>query len=104
MIGELRAIYDRAAAAGIPVVAGSIVPYDTATDAQNAAMRAINDWIRAEAARDANITFADTRAAAARDDNPDLLRASPDGLHPDKDGYRRMADAIAPAIASGLSR
>lgn len=100
----LRAMYDLAAAARIPVVAGSIVPYDTATPGQNATMRAINDWIRAEATRDATITFADTRAAAARDDNPDLLRASPDGLHPDKDGYRLMAGVIAPALARALAQ
>ncbi|MDQ3170081.1 MAG: GDSL-type esterase/lipase family protein [Acidobacteriota bacterium] len=97
---QLRAMYDRAAAAGIPVIAGSIVPYNTATPEQNAKMRAINDWIQAEAARDANITFADTRAAAARDDNRDMLRSSPDGLHPDTDGYRRMASALRPAIRS----
>ncbi len=101
---QLRAMYDLAAAARIPVVAGSIVPYNTATPEQNAKMRAINDWIRAEAARDANITFADTRAAAARDDNPDMLRGSPDGLHPDGDGYRRMAAAIAPALAHVLAQ
>lgn len=101
---ELRAMYDLAAAAGMPVVAGSIVPYNTATPEQNAKMRAINDWIRAEAARDANITFADTRAAAARDDDPDMLRGSPDGLHPDKDGYRRMADALRAPLAAALQR
>ena len=101
---ELRAMYDLAAAARMPVVAGTIVPYNTATPEQNAKMRAINDWIRAEAARDANITFVDTRAAAARDDNPDLLRSSPDELHPDAEGYRRMAEALAPAIAAALRR
>jgi lysophospholipase L1-like esterase len=100
---ELRAMYDLAAAARIPVIAGSIVPYNTATPDQNAKMRAINTWIRAEAARDANITFADTRAAVARDDDPDLLRASPDGLHPDTDGYRRMADVIAPVLRGVLA-
>ncbi len=99
---ELRAMYDLAAAAKIPVVAGSIVPYNTATPGQNAKMRAINDWIRAEAARDANITFADTRTAAASDDDPDKLRSSPDQLHPDADGYRRMAGVLAPAIAAAL--
>jgi lysophospholipase L1-like esterase len=104
VIGELRAIYDLAAAAGIPVVAGSIVPYDTATQAQNDVMRAINTWIAAEADRDPNIFFADTRAAAARDDNPDLLRSSPDGLHPDIDGYRRMAAALAPVVLVALGR
>src|SRR5688500_13468050 len=64
---ELRAMYDLAASAGIPVVAGTILPYNTATPEQNAKMRAINAWIRAEAERDARIIFADTRAAVARD-------------------------------------
>ena len=101
---QLRAMYDLAAGAGIPVIAGSIVPYNTATPEQNAKMRAINDWIRAEASRDPNVTFADTRAAAARDDNPDLLRSSPDGLHPDIDGYRRMADALRAPLQASLQR
>ena len=95
---QLRAMYDRANAAHIPVIAGSIVPYNTATPDQNARMHAINDWIRAEAARDTNITFVDTRKAAARPDNIDILSASPDGLHPDVNGYHRMAEALAPAI------
>lgn len=93
---ELRAMYDLAAAARIPVVAGSIVPYNTATPEQNAKMHAINAWIREEAARDPNITFADTRAAVASDG--DTLRSSPDGLHPDADGYRRMAEALEASL------
>jgi lysophospholipase L1-like esterase len=95
---ELRAMYDRAAAAGIPVVAGSIVPYNTATPEQNARMREINAWIAAEAARDARIEFADTRAAAAAPGQPDTLSGSPDGLHPDVAGYKAMAIALEPAI------
>ena len=104
VISQLRAMYDRAAASGIPVIAGSIVPYNTATPEQNAKMHAINAWIRAEAERDANITFADTRAAAARDDNPDMLSGSPDGLHPDIEGYKRMATVLAAALAGVLKR
>jgi lysophospholipase L1-like esterase len=95
---QLRAMYDRAASAKIPVVAGSIVPYNTATAEQNAKMHAINAWIEAEAARDPNVTFVDTRRAAATPDDPDRLAGSPDGLHPDVDGYRRMAEAIETAI------
>ena len=91
-------MYDRAAAAGIPVVAASIVPYNTATAEQNATMHEINKWIAAEAARDAHIEFADTRAAASAPGQPDKLSGSPDGLHPDVAGYRRMADALEPAI------
>ena len=100
VIGELRKIYARAAAARIPVVAGSIVPYNTATPDQNARMREINTWIADEATRDRNITFVDTRRAAAAADDLDRLSGSPDGLHPDVDGYRRMAAALAPAIAA----
>ena len=99
---ELRAMYAKAKAAHIPVVAGSIVPYNTATPEQNARMHAINDWIKAEATRDANITFVDTRTAAARPDNIDLLASSPDGLHPDVNGYHRMADVLVPAIAAKI--
>jgi lysophospholipase L1-like esterase len=38
----------------------------------------------------------------AAEGQPDRLRGSPDGLHPDTDGYRRMAEALAPAIARAL--
>ena len=96
---QLRLMYDKARAAKIPVIAGSIAPYNTATPDQNQRMHAINDWIRAEAARDAHVTFVDTRKAAARPDDIDLLASSPDGLHPGIDGYHRMGDAIAAAIA-----
>lgn len=101
---QLHTMYARAKAANIPVVAGSIVPYDTATPEQNARMHAINEWIKAEASRDRNVTYVDTRKAAARPDNIDLLSSSPDGLHPDVNGYHRMADALAPAIAAKIKR
>jgi lysophospholipase L1-like esterase len=101
---QLRAIYDRAASANIPVVAGSIVPFNTATPAQNAGMHAVNTWIAAEAARDPRVLFADTRRAVAAPDDPDRLAGSPDGLHPDIDGYRRMAEAIGPVLVAALTR
>lgn len=99
---QLKLMYDKARAARIPVIAGSIVPYNTATHEQNLRMHAINDWIRAEATRDANVTFVDTRKAAARPDNIDLLASSPDGLHPGIAGYHRMGDVIAAAIAAKI--
>ncbi len=103
VIAELGAMYDRAAAAGIPVVAGSIVPYNTATPDQNARMREVNAWVAERAARDPRVTFVDTRAAVAAPDNPDRLASSPDELHPSPDGYRQMAEAILPALEACLS-
>jgi acyl-CoA thioesterase-1 len=99
---QLDTMYARAHDAGIRVVAGTIIPYNTATPDQNARVHDINAWIRAQA--DAGfVTFADTRAAVAAGGNPDTLASSPDGLHPDAAGYRRMADAIVPAIEHALT-
>ena len=98
---QLAAMYRRAGAAGIHVVAGTIIPYNTATPGQNARMHDINAWIRAQAEAGL-VTFVDARAAVAAPDAPDRLASSPDGLHPDAAGYRRMADAIAPAIERAL--
>lgn len=99
---QLRAMYDRAIAAGIAVVAASIIPYNSATRGQNAEMHDINAWIAAQGAKDPRLTFVDTRAAVAAAGHPDQLSGSPDGLHPDVDGYRAMALAIEPALVSVL--
>jgi len=99
---QLAAMYDRAAAANIPVVAGTIVPYNTATPDQNARMHAVNDWITAQRGVRSRFAVVDTRAAVADSADADRLAGSPDGLHPDIDGYRRMAEALTPAVAAAL--
>jgi lysophospholipase L1-like esterase len=101
--GRLEAMYRRGLDHGLVVVAGTIVPYNTATPAQNAAMRDINRWIATRVASNPKMRFVDTRAAAAAPDDPDKLSGSPDGLHPDRDGYRRMADAIDRVIGAKTS-
>jgi acyl-CoA thioesterase I len=104
VVRELDAMYGAARAARIAVVAGSIIPYDTAGADENARMREVNDWIRAYAdGHPREVVFCDTRAAVAAPGAPDRLAASPDGLHPSPDGYRRMADALEPAIARALA-
>lgn len=98
VIAQLDTMYRRAAALGIRVVAGTILPYNTATPDQNARMREVNAWITARAESDPNMRVADTRVAVASATDPDRLASTPDDLHPDADGYRRMAAAIEPQI------
>ncbi len=99
VIRELEAMYDIARAAKIPLVAGTILPFNRATPDQNARMRTVNDWIRGYRAA----IFCDTRAAVAAPGAPDLLVSSPDNLHPSPDGYRLMAIALEPAIKRALA-
>ena len=95
---QLAQIYTRVRDIGARVVAGSIVPYNTATPEHNARMHAINGWIRRTAEAGPSITWVDTRRAVAAADDIDRLASSPDELHPDADGYRRMAEALLPAL------
>ena len=106
VIGQLSQMYERAAKAGIAIVAGTIIPYNTATPDQNDRMRAINAWIRSQdsTAAGAPIVVADTRAAVASPSNTDMLLESPDQLHPTAEGYRRMAVAIRPAVEQALRK
>jgi lysophospholipase L1-like esterase len=102
---ELEALYEAARAADIGVVAGTIIPFNTATADQNARMHDVNGWIREYASGHADaIVFCDTRAAVAASGQPDRLVSSPDDLHPSPDGYRRMAVALEPALKQALSR
>jgi lysophospholipase L1-like esterase len=100
---ELESMYAAAAAARIPAVAGTIIPFNTATPDQNERMRAVNDWIRDYTASHPVMTFCDTRAAVRSPDAPDRLVSSPDDLHPSTDGYRLMAIALEPAIRRALA-
>jgi len=97
---NLASIYERARAAGIKVLAGTIIPFDTATPEQNRRMHQVNAWILARPERDPNVATVDTRRAVASPDDPDRLISSPDGLHPSIDGYRRMAEAIRSSLES----
>jgi lysophospholipase L1-like esterase len=103
---ELEALYDlagRAEPGGIPVVAGSVLPYNTASRRDIDRMHALNEWIRERASAGSGVTFCDTRSAVADPEQPDRLVSSPDGLHPSPEGYRLMAAALEPVIARTLA-
>jgi len=98
---EFGAMYAEALDAGIVPVAASVLPFDRASPDVTAAIFTLNHWIESFA-KVLDIPFCDTHAAAADPAAPHRLRGSPDGLHPDVDGYRRMGEALARTIEGHL--
>ena len=79
----------------------SILPYNTMTPAQANARMEINEWVESEC-RERSILFCDTAASVSAPGDPDRLSGTPDGLHPDVDGYRSMANAISRSVEKAL--
>jgi lysophospholipase L1-like esterase len=94
---NLLAMYQKAIAAGIAPVAATVLPYNTASESESGAIRELNRWIEGTTRR-LGIVFCDTNRAAADPSNPDRLRSSPEGFHPDVSGYRSMGEALVQAI------
>jgi len=97
LIAAYRFIIDRAHARGLKVYGGTVTPFGGSFydgPGREAARQAVNRWIRTSGAFDAVIDF----DAAVRDpaDPRRLLPAADTGdhLHPNEDGYHRMADAV----------
>ena len=103
---QLEEMFDaaRSAPRGITIVAGAIMPFNTATGEQNRRMHAVNHWLRCYAVDHPDVAFCDTRLAVSSPQDPDRLRSSPDDLHPSPDGYRRAALALEPVICGALAR
>ena len=100
---QLATMYADALDISIVPVAATVLPYDLATPRATAAIFTLNTWIESFA-KVLDIPFADTHAAVADPKAPHRLRGSPDGLHPDVDGYRRMAESLVRTIEGHLAR
>jgi len=100
---ELARMYADALDAGTVPIAATVLPYDRATPRATAAIFTLNTWIESFA-KVLDIPFADTHSAVAALDAPHRLRGSPDGMHPDVDGYRRMGDTLTRTIEAHLLR
>lgn len=100
IIAGLQQIAARSRAAGIKVIGGTLSPSGGSAlpgysgPAVEAKRQAVNAWIRGTRAFDAVVDF----DALLRDPaQPERMRAelTADGLHPNSDGYRLMAAAVA---------
>jgi lysophospholipase L1-like esterase len=94
---NLTAMYKLAESNRIMPVSATILPYDIAGREESRTISEINSWIEVES-RGSGRLFCDTNLSVRDRDDPDLLASSPDGLHPDIEGYRRMGEALSATL------
>ncbi len=90
---NLQQIYDLASQKNVRVLACTILPYDGASFAAQQKMREVNDWIQSYSSSH-GFLFCDTFKLLNDPARPGNLINSPDGLHPDIQGYRKMGETI----------
>lgn len=98
---NLQAIYDRAAQAKIKVMACTVLPYNGAPSGVKKEMVSVNRWIR-EASEKQGLGFCDTHAAVEDPARPGNLADTADGWHPDVEGHKKLAAALADALEKWL--
>jgi len=94
---NLEAMYALAERSRIVPVAATILPYNTAGEQESGSIREVNAWIET-ASRASGRLFCDTNLAVREKDSPNLLASSPDGLHPDVEGYKKMGMALSATL------
>lgn len=103
LIAAYQQMIARAHARGLRIYGATILPFGTSfydSPAHEAARRTVNDWIRTAGAFDAVI---DLDLALRDPANPTRLQPEADTgdhLHPNEEGYRRIAAAIDLALFS----
>ena len=94
---NLRKIYALASERGIPVMACTIIPYNGMSAEVFSRMRQVNEWIRRNSS-ETGLGFCDLFGVVEDPERPGFLLHTPDGLHPDVEGYQRMGEAVADAL------
>ena len=96
-LSNLMWMYTHARDLGITPIAASVLPFTRATPAQSKKINVLNTLIKKQAQYE-KVAFCDFNKAVADPKNPDRLKGSPDGLHPDVAGYRAMGEALGRLI------
>ena len=99
--GHLQQMYEQAMEAHVQVVACALLPYEGLDALRRERLSGVNRWIEAYSTAH-GLLFCDLFYAVADPAHPWRLDGSPDGLHPDVDGYRTMGQALTNVIERGL--
>jgi acyl-CoA thioesterase-1 len=94
---NLEAMYVLAERGGIVPVAATVLPYNFAGKRERGSIRDVNAWVEGASKAQGRL-FCDTNLAVRGEGDPDSLASSPDGLHPDVEGYRRMGAAFTATL------
>jgi lysophospholipase L1-like esterase len=94
---NLEAMYALAERSGIVPVAATVLPYNFAGKKERSSIRDVNAWVET-ASKAPGRLFCDTNLAVREEGDPDFLASSPDGLHPDVEGYSRMGAALTATL------
>lgn len=94
---NLTLIYNSTLLEGIVPIAATILPYNSMSKQAYNSITKLNDWIKSTA-ESMKFPSCDTYAAVVDANRPDRLRSSPDGYHPDVNGYRSMGEALVHTI------
>ncbi|HTL48092.1 MAG TPA: GDSL-type esterase/lipase family protein [Verrucomicrobiae bacterium] len=96
-MANLDAMYEKARGAGIRVIACSIIPLNLASAEIKKKIVELNRLVGARA-RESGLVFADVYKIMEDPARPGFIAVSPDEVHPDVNGYRRMGEALVKAV------
>jgi lysophospholipase L1-like esterase len=100
IIKNLKKIYKVAHSAKINVVACTVLPYAGMAPATYLELQKLNHWIRNNARRE-KLILCDTFRLLEDPAHQGQLVSTPDGLHPDVEGYKKMGQLIAGRMEKG---
>lgn len=91
---NLESMYGLAEKSDIVPLGATILPYNTAGQRESETILKVNSWVGTACGTPKRL-FCDTNSAVRDPSDPSRLASSPDGLHPDVDGYRNMGAALS---------
>lgn len=100
---HLEKMYDRAREAGIGVLAGSILPLNLASSKVKDEILQLNRGLE-RLTQKKEIGFCDLYKIMEAPENAGFIANSPDQVHPDVSGYRKIGEALTAALEDLIRR